>query len=381
MISITSCHLTLFRSYTKQVLKDLPSTSVILCGPNGAGKTNILEAISFFSPGRGLRGARTTEIQNSTIPANQGWSISAELDTSFGSIQIGVGLDQTTQKKIVRINGEPAKSQTSLSEWVSCIWLTPQMDRLFIDSSSHARRFFDRLIFTFDPGHAGRITRYENAATQRLRLLREGQFDPTWLSGLEAQMAEAGIAVSTARNLFCKKLQKAYLSATQEESENFPKAFLSIIGEFETKTTSMTALDAEEFFKKQLKTLRNKDAQSGITHFGPHRAQFNVIHAKKSMDAEHCSTGEQKLLLIGIILAHARLLNTEHGAAPLLLLDEVVAHLDPNRRAALARILSIYPAQIWMTGTDQELFEDFASFSDFFLVRDSEVTRLASFNP
>jgi DNA replication and repair protein RecF len=381
VISVTSCQLTLFRSYTKLVLEDLPASSIILCGPNGAGKTNILEAISLLSPGRGLRGSRSPEIQNSSVPAHQGWSISAKLDTSFGSTQIGVGLDQTTQKKLIRINGEAAKSQTALSEWVSCIWLTPQMDRLFIDSSSHARRFFDRLIFTFDPGHAGRITRYENAASQRLKLLKEGNYDPIWLSGLESQMAEAGIAISTARDLFCKKLQKAYLSATQEESDNFPIAVLSIEGEFESKTDLMTALDAEEFFKKQLKTLRDKDAQSGITHIGPHRALFNVIHEKKSMNAALCSTGEQKLLLIGIILAHARLLDTEHGTAPLLLLDEVVAHLDPNRRAALAYILNAYPSQIWMTGTDQELFGDFASFSDFFLVRDSEVTRLTDLSP
>jgi DNA replication and repair protein RecF len=376
VISVTSLNLTLFRSYTKQVLDNLPPSSVILCGPNGAGKTNILEAISLLSPGRGLRSARTTDIQNSNVPQAQGWSISGEVNTTYGSTRIGVGLDKETQKKLIRINGEPIKSQSILGEWVSCIWLTPQMDRLFIESSSHARRFFDRLIFTFDPGHAGRITRYENAATQRLKLLKEGNHDQAWLSGLEAQMAEAGVAISTARKLFCKKLQQAYLSATQEESDNFPKALLSIEGKFEAKTSAMTALNAEEYFKQQLKILRTKDAQSGITHIGPHRALFNVTHEKKFMAAAQCSTGEQKLLLIGIILAHARLLNREHGTAPLLLLDEVVAHLDPDRRAALAHILRVYPSQIWMTGTDHELFEDFACFSDFFVVRDSEVIRL-----
>lgn len=373
MISVSSCHLTLFRSYTKQVLNELHPSSIILCGPNGAGKTNILEAISLLSPGRGLRGAKIPELQNKHASKHQGWSIASKVHTRYGETQIGIGMDPQTHKKIIRINGENAKSQSQLGEWLSCIWLTPQMDRLFIDSPSHARRFFDRLIFTFDPGHAGRITRYENAASQRLKLLKEGESNPIWLTGLESQIAEAGIAISTARTLFCEKLQYAYAKATNEEYENFPKALLSIIGDFETHTAKMTALEAEDYLKQQLEHYRARDAQAGITHIGPHRANFHVVYEKKNMGASHCSTGEQKLLLIGIILAHARLLNTEHGFSPLLLLDEVVAHLDPDRRAALASILKNYPSQIWMTGTDTDLFQSFSNQSQFLSVNSSDV--------
>ena len=217
----------------------------------------------------------------------------------------------------------------------------------------------------------GRLTRYENAMRQRLKLLKEGQADPAWLAGLEAQMAETGIALCAARRVFCEKLQEAYGTATQEEKLNFPAALLDIEGDVEISLKDKSALEAEDAFRQNLEKSRRKDGDSGTTSYGPHRSDFTVIYADKNMPAADSSTGEQKALLIGIILAHARLLKEEHGQAPLLLLDEVVAHFDPNRRRILASLLGHYRSQIWITGTDTSLFEDFKPYSSFFEVSDS----------
>lgn len=368
-------HLTLqnVRSYGTLQKKDLNPNSVILCGPNGVGKTNILEAISFLSPGRGLWSARISEIQNSTILQDTGWAISSTLETNFGPVQIGIGRDQMSEKKIIRINGQSA-TQAALGEWLTCLWLTPQMDRLFLDSASHRRRFFDRLIYTFDPAHLGRLTRYENAMRQRLKLLKESRHEEIWLTGLESQMAESALSITASRLSFNEKLQQAYILATREEKDNFPKASLKITGHLEDNLAYLSALDTEDRYIVTLNNNRAKDRDSGITHAGPHRSDFDVTYTHKNMPAASCSTGEQKALLIGIILAHARLLSKERGAAPILLLDEVVAHLDPSRRKVLADILSRHTSQIWMSGTDRALFQDFSDFSDFLDVSASDVT-------
>ena len=255
------------------------------------------------------------------------------------------------------------------------------MDRLFLDDKSARRRFFDRLVFTFDPGHMGRLTRYENAMRQRLRLLKDGQNDDMWLGGLEIQMAEAAIAICAGRHHFCEKLQNAYISATVDERNSFPSALLDIIGDIENILSNNSALEAEDSFKNQLKKNRISDAESGVTRVGPHRSDFDVIYQQKNMPAAQSSTGEQKALLIGIILAHARLLQEEHGHAPLLLLDEIVAHLDPNRRKILAGLLQSYGSQVWMTGTDQTLFQDFINQSCLYQVADSSVSKYEGYAP
>ncbi|NCC21344.1 MAG: DNA replication/repair protein RecF [Alphaproteobacteria bacterium] len=354
MSHITRLQLTNFRSYAQACLERLHGGPVVLTGPNGAGKTNILEAVSLFSPGRGLRGAKMTEMQQRGDDAP--WALSATVETPYGSAKIGTGLDPATEKRIVRVNGETARGQTALSEYLSCVWLTPQMDRIFLDSAGSRRRFLDRLVFTFDPGHTGRVTRYENAMGQRSKLLREGKGDPAWLAGLEAQMAETGVAISAARLDYVQRLQRACDKVTEEETTHFPRARIGASGFVEESLSGMPALRVEEMFREKLAQARAADAATGGAAFGPHRSDLLVAYAAKDMPAAQCSTGEQKALLVGIILAHARLLAAERGIAPVLLLDEVAAHLDDSRRAALFRILLSLRTQVWLTGTDAALF-------------------------
>lgn len=367
-----------FRSYQSLELTGLGDKHIVLCGANGAGKTNILEALSLLSPGKGLRQARISELQQTNSPDHTPWSILAKIGTLYGPVRIGTGREINTDKRLIRINGEAAKNQGSLAEWLSCLWLTPQMDRLFLDDKASRRKFFDRLVFTFDPAHMGRLTRYENAMRQRLKLLKDGQHEPVWLSALESQMAETGIALCAARHIFCDKLQNAYHNATQEEKDHFPGARLGLDGEVEEMLKHSSALEAEEKLRKVLEKNRKSDSESGTTACGPHRSDFFVFYADKHRSAASSSTGEQKALLIGIILAHARLLKEEQGQAPLLLLDEIVAHLDPGRRRVLASLLGHYGSQIWMTGTDPTLFEEFKPHSSFFTVSESSETGASS---
>ncbi len=361
--SITLNH---FRCYDTQSLKDLPSGLIVLCGANGAGKTNILEAISLLTPGRGIRGAKPGEIQKHN--AEKPWAISAKIQTKYEEITLGTGRDPQTDKRIIRINGQSARSQTALSQYLACVWLTPQMDRLFIDSSRERRKFLDRLIFAFDAGHAGRINRYDNALAQRSKLLRDGRHDDSWLAGLENQMAETGMAIAAARLDFTQKLQTACQNA---DHAHFPLARLQLCGTLEERLTHSPALELEEDFKQQLGQSRSRDAQTGGAQTGPHKSDLNVIYAAKNMPAGQCSTGEQKALLIGLILAHAALIKAEKGRPPLLLLDEVAAHLDEIRRAALYEILIDLNAQVWLTGTEENLFDAIKPTARFFEIKEA----------
>lgn len=375
MAFIRSLQLTHFRCYDGARLDGLTSGPVVLTGPNGAGKTNVLEAVSLLSPGRGLRGARVLEMQRRDAPSP--WVISAEAETPFGSVRIGTGLDAqaATEKRIVRINGETARAQTALAEYLACVWLTPQMDRLFIEGSSSRRKFLDRLIFAFDPGHAGRVTRYENAMSQRSKILRENERpDPVWLDGLEAQMAETGVAIAAARREFLSVLQGACDQGDIAETL-FPRAFMALRGTIEELLGQAPALEVEDMFRYQLRESRGMDARTGGAATGPHKADLAVTYAAKDMPADQCSTGEQKALLIGITLAHSRLMAAERGAPPVLLLDEVAAHLDENRRAALYDILLALGGQVWMTGTDALLFDSLKARAHFFHVEKSHLQR------
>lgn len=362
-----------FRCYEQVSLGDLSSGLIVLSGVNGAGKTNILEAVSLLSPGRGLRGARVMEIQknDSDVP----WAVAGLFHSHYGDeVRLGTGLDPNSrsgaEKRTVRINGNTVKSQAALGEYLSCVWLTPQMDRLFMDSGRERRKFLDRLIFAFDPGHSGRVSRYENALSQRSKLLREGNVDGAWVSGLEQQMAETGIAIAAARLDFVSRLQAA-CEAT--DHTHFPLARFRVTGAIEELLENAPALEVEDAFKYQLIESRARDGITGGAASGPHKSDLSVIYAEKNMPADQCSTGEQKALLIGLILAHARLIKAERGAPPILLLDEVAAHLDEGRRGALYGILQDLGAQSWLTGTESSLFTAIEGKTQFFDVRDFSV--------
>lgn len=346
---------------------------IVLCGPNGAGKTNILEAVSLLTPGRGLRAATNEDVQKKD--AKQNWAIASTVETGGAEVQIGTGLEEGGAKRSVKINGVGAKSQMALSDYLSCIWLTPQMDRLFLDSSGGRRRFFDKLIFAFDPGHAGRVTRYENAMAQRSKLLREGKGDPSWLKSLESQMAETGVAIAAARQDFVGRLQRACDLAHENEETYFPKARLHLSGTVEELLSKSPAIEVEEMFAYQLEQSRKRDAETGGATTGPHKGDLVVHYAAKDMAADQCSTGEQKALLIGIILAHARLMRSERGAPPILLLDEVAAHLDENRRSALFDLLLDLGGQVWMTGTDESLFSAARKRGQFWTIDHAQISK------
>ncbi len=366
-----------FRSYAREEILGLAAGLLVFYGKNGAGKTNILEAVSLLSPGRGLRSAKLSEIQRQND--NNLWAVAAKTISKYGDeVRIGTGLDPASisgdtrrEKRTVRINGKAARGQNALGEHISCVWLTPQMDRLFLDSSRERRRFLDRLVFGFDPGHSGRVTRYENALSQRSKLLRDGQDDPSWLGGLEQQMAETGVAIAAARLDFAARLQKA---CERADHSHFPLATLSVRGRLEEDLAAhKKALEVEDGFRESLEQSRARDAITGGAAEGPHKSDLLVAYAENNMAADQCSTGEQKALLTGLILAHAQLITAERGAPPLMLLDEVAAHLDEGRRAALFDILEGLNAQVWLTGTDLDLFDAVRERARFFEVEDSRV--------
>ncbi|MFN3700463.1 MAG: DNA replication/repair protein RecF [Alphaproteobacteria bacterium] len=367
MAFVQTLKLSNFRCYESLRLEDISAGLVVLTGANGAGKTNILEAVSMLTPGRGLRGAKLPDMQR-----RQGatpWAVAGDIaePNALGDVtKIGCGLEPVTEKRVVRINGVTVKSQNALADYLACIWLTPQMDRLFIDSSRERRRFLDRLVFAFDPLHSARVSRYENALAQRSKLLRSdrdrggydrgsGRTDPHWLDALEGQIAEAGVALAAARLDFVERLQRVCIA---EDHTHFPLAQLRAHGTIEELLGSAPALEVEDMFRYQLASSRGVDMLTGGAATGPHKSDLLVKMAEKNMQAAQCSTGEQKALLIGIVLAHARLVAAERGAAPILLLDEVAAHLDENRRAALYDLLRDIGGQVWLTGTDEALFSD-----------------------
>lgn len=374
MSFISQIRLSNFRSYESASLEGLGAGLIVLNGPNGAGKTNILEAVSLLTPGRGLRSAKTSEIQRRE--SSSPWGISGRVETSGGPVKLGTGLNPEKNRRAVRINGVDAKSQMALSDYLSCVWLTPQMDRLFMDGAGSRRRFLDKLIFAYDPGHSGRATRYENALRQRAKILSEGEGDPAWLAGLEREMAETGVALSAARLEFVGRLQKACTQVEEREENFFPKAKLVSAGTIEELLQNMPAVQVEEMFAYQLEQSRPQDSKNGGAATGPHKSDLKVFYAAKNMEAAQCSTGEQKALLIGIVLAHARLMAAERGSPPVLLLDEIAAHLDEERRAALFDLLHQIGGQVWMSGADLELFSAIRENAQFFCIESGKIHHL-----
>ena len=328
-----------FRSYRDAVVAPGPGL-VVLTGDNGAGKTNVLEAVSLLSPGRGLRGAALAEMAR--LGGAGGFGVAGRR----GEVEIGTGtLASAPERRLVRINGAPA-SATSLSEWLSVLWLTPAMDRLFQEGAGGRRRFLDRLVLALSSGHAVHAARYEAAMRARNKLLAEdGPPDDSWLSALEARMAEHGAAIVRSRRSAVEALGRRLAEAPEGP---FARAGLRIRG-------------GEEDLPSVLKPGRSRDAAAGRTLSGPHRTDLEVTHLGKDRPASLCSTGEQKALLLSIILAHADLVAERAGRRPILLLDEVAAHLDPSRRAALFDRLEASGGQVWMTGTEAALFEGAAA--------------------
>jgi len=344
-IRLARLALTDFRSYAEAVFRPGPGLAALV-GENGAGKTNLLEAVSLLAPGRGLRQAALSEIARSDGPG--GFAVSARLDTAGGGIDIGTGTTVAApERRLVRINSAPAAAAT-LAEWLSVLWLTPAMDRLFVEGAGGRRRFLDRLVLALDPSHAHHATRYEAAMRSRNKLLaEEPRADPAWLAALETAMAEHGAALASGRTRTVAALSARL--AHQPEGP-FARAGLSLSGWTEAEGDPAAALAAA------LSAGRSRDAGAGRALAGPHRTDLVTVHLDKRQPAERCSTGEQKALLIGLILAHADLVSEATGRRPLLLLDEVAAHLDTRRRAALFERLAEGGGQVLMTGTDRELF-------------------------
>ena len=378
-ISVKRLTLTDFRCYRHQRL-DLDQGPVVLTGPNGAGKTNLLEGLSFLVPGRGLRRARLGDVARRDPAAGASrpspWGVAAVLRTPKGEVEIGTAYEAATEgrrdKRIVKVNGEIAKNQTVLAEHASALWLTPQMDRLFLEGPGARRRFLDRLVFDTDPAHAGRVNAYDHTQRERMALLRDGGADADWLATLEDTMAKRGVAVAWARLDVVRRLA-GYLAGSGG-AEGFPSAEIAATGEIENWLGEGPALAAEDRFRARLAAERGRDAAEGRAGTGPHRGDLAVRHLGNGQAAADCSTGEQKALLVALVLATARMRTGEQGCAPLLLLDEIAAHLDARRLDALFDEITRLGAQVWMTGTDAALFRPLAGRAQFFTVADATVT-------
>lgn len=363
--------LTDFRNYAQASLS-LRGRHVVLIGENGAGKTNLMEAVSFLSPGRGLRRAVLSDIARVGAPA--GFSIFAEIEGMAGDVEIGTGTegggeDEALVRRL-RINATPVKSVDELTDHLRVLWLTPAMDGLFTGPSADRRRFLDRLVLSLDPAHGRRASDFERAMRSRNKLLSDGRFDPSWLSGIEQQMAALGVAMAAARREMLGLL--AGLIEGDRQTSRFPSAQLALSG-FMDDEADRPAYELEDRYIQMLASSRHRDAAAGRTLDGPHRVDLQIRHIEKDMNAERCSTGEQKALLIGLVLAHARLVGTMTGFAPVLLLDEIAAHLDEGRRAALFDRIDALGGQAFMTGTDRSMFAALGERADIITVRDGSL--------
>lgn len=374
VLAVRQLRLSDFRNY-RQLRLDCGPEPVVLVGANGAGKTNLLEALSYLAPGRGLRRARLDEIcrrARQGEPDAASWAVAATIDTPGGRLAIGTGLeagrsDSGLPRRSVRIDGRTASSQTALGQHVAAVWLTPQLDRLFLDGPGERRRFLDRLVTALHPEHAGHAAAYDNALRQRNRLLADGGRDAHWFTALEDTMARHGVALAANRADTVHRLD----AAARLGVGPFPRAALAMAGEIDAWLEAMPALDAEDRLRAELAASRLRDGEQGTTSCGPHRSDLAVRHL--DLPAAEGSTGQQKALLVSIALAHARLVALSRGSAPLLLLDEIAAHLDAERRTALFDEVVALGVQCWMTGTDAELFAPLAGRAQILRVTDGSI--------
>ena len=387
---VTRLTLTDFRNYAHLRI-NAKLAPVIITGENGTGKTNILEAISFLTPGRGLRSARLADIRRIT-PAlvndeyspteisNLHWAVSALVNQGEDEIEIGTAVEKTTretdeddfrsyERRIVKINGQKTSSQSDLGKYISAIWLTPQMDRLFRGGSQPRRSFLDRLVYAFDVEHAKRTSNFEHLYKQWYQLLTHGNNHTNWLTTLEENMAGIGVAFAAARRELIAKLNKFI---EKEPDDVFPNVMLELDGTIEQLLDTMPAIDVEDYYIQKLKSQRRNVLYNDNVD-GVNRTDFKVYYKKKRMPAELCSTGEQKSLLISIILAQTKCQTLDKGFAPVLLLDEVVAHLDDLKREALLEKIRDLGIQAWITSTDPKLFASLSDEAQFLEVRNNSV--------
>ncbi len=360
-----------FRSYHAATLTLATAGPVVITGANGAGKTNLIEAISLLAPGRGLRRATMEEMAFSE--GDGAWAVAAEVEGMLGLATLGTGIDppvgeDSAPSRKCRVDREPVSSATAFADHLRIVWLTPAMDPLFNGPASERRRFLDRLVLAVDAQHSSRVAALERSLRSRNRLLEDANADPHWLDAIEHETAEVAVAVAAARAETVARLSAALGDARQQSGE-FPAAGIALQGWMETLLPVHSATEIEDRYRALLKDNRARDAVAGRTLDGPHLSDLTVTHAAKNIPAREASTGEQKALLIRLVLAHASLIKEMTSFAPMLLLDEVVAHLDPRRRAALYDALADLSAQVWMTGADPAAFGDIVNRAKIFEVR------------
>ena len=389
--------LTDYRNYSSLRI-DAQNSPIIIFGENGAGKTNILEAISFLSPGRGMRGVKLADIKR-FIPqiSNKGglsfvtplnWAVSAEILNNDEEHLIATAVEQTLkevedaegnrsfERRIVKINGNKTSTQSELGKYLSLIWLTPQMDRLFRGGNQPRRSFLDRLVYAFDNDHAKRVADFEHLYREWYRLIKEGKLDNYWLESLEEKMAALGVAIAAAR---CEQIARLNTFIENEPDDVFPSVQIELDGRIEHELDKQPAVKVEEMYCNILRTQRHYVTDSSTVE-GVNRTDFKVYHKKKCMPAEMCSTGEQKSLLISIILAQAKCQTIYKGFAPVLLLDEVAAHLDDEKRNTLLNKIVDLKLQAWITTTSPDLFAEIKNKSQFFEVKHNSIYATKSFD-
>ncbi len=366
-----------FRSY-RQASLDLEGRTALFLGANGAGKTNILEAVSFLTPGRGLRRATLEDV--AATEGDGSWAVAAEIDGALGGAALGTGIeapagDESPQRKS-RIDREPVSSATAFAEHLRVVWLVPEMDGLFLGPASERRRFLDRLVLAIDAEHSARVSGLDRALRSRNRLLEEQHFDSKWMDAIEHEVAELAIAVAAARSETVKRLASE-IEANRDAASGFPTAQIALDGEVERALEVESATEVEERYRERLRDNRPRDRAAGRTLEGPHRSDLIVLHQEKAIEAARASTGERKALLVGLILSHARLVTQMHGFAPVVLLDDVAAFLDAERRAALFAALENLGAQVLVSGVDEGAFSALDKTALRFRVTPGEATRAA----
>jgi len=365
-----------FRNYHAAEVELAGAGPVVLTGANGAGKTNLIEAISLLAPGRGLRRAINEEL--AFAEGDGAWAVNAEIEGMLGLATLGTGIDSPHEEAAVsgrrcRVDREPVGSAAAFADHLRVVWLTPAMDPLFNGPASERRRFLDRLVLAVDAQHSGRVNALERALRSRNRLLEEARGDAHWLDAIEHETAEVAVAVAAARNETVTRLAAA-LAGTRGFAREFPLPEIALDGWMEKLLPDHSATDIEDRYRALLQDNRARDAAAGRTLDGPHLTDLKVWHGSKGVAAADASTGEQKALLIRLVLAHAGLIKDMTGFAPVLLLDEIVAHLDPKRRAALYDALATLGTQVWMTGADAAAFGDIAARARLFDVANATVT-------
>ena len=366
-----------FRNYRSASVEPGDAATIVLCGPNGAGKTNLIEAISFLAPGRGLRRATLDEV--AFQEGDGSWAVAAEVEGALGLAALGTGVESATNgnasaQRKYRIDREPAGSAAAFADHLRVVWLTPAMDSLFVGAPSERRRFLDRLALAVDAEHASRVNALERALRSRNRLLTEPRPDPHWLDAVEHETAEIAVAVAAARAETVRRLAAA-LAIDKNTASPFPWAGIALDGAIENAIGLSPASELEDRYRAALRSGRARDAAAGRTLEGPHLTDLLVTHGPKGIAAGEASTGEQKALLVGLVLAHAGLVAAMTGITPILLLDEVAAHLDPARRAALYERLAGLSAQVWMSGADSAVFDPVASSAAWFDVTPGRAER------